>query len=74
MVNEKTLRNMVRLAAFKAGGQKVYAASIGVLEAVLSLFASGSRPPSKHILSALGYEKVVRYRKKKSGRLSKTKK
>jgi DNA-binding transcriptional regulator YdaS (Cro superfamily) len=60
MISEQQLRNYVRLTAFKAGGQKVYAAMIGVSEAVLSLFTSGARKPSKHLLNALGYERVVR--------------
>lgn len=55
----------MRWEAFEAGGQGVYAKAIGVHPAVLSVFLSGARPPSKGLLKKLGYEVEVerKYRK-----------
>ena len=39
-----------------------------ISEDVLSLFAGGSRKPSKNLLDRLGYEAVVAYRRKKTNR------
>jgi hypothetical protein len=63
MISEAQLREETRMAAFKAGSQKVMAASIGISEAAFSLFASGARKPSKNILDALGYKAVTMYQK-----------
>src|ERR1700712_3078220 len=63
MMTEPELRKQVLLRAGEMGSQKALAAKIGVSEQVLSLFLAGSRRPSRWLLRALGYEKVVGYRK-----------
>jgi DNA-binding transcriptional regulator YdaS (Cro superfamily) len=65
MITERELRREVLLRAREAGSQKALAAKIGVSEQVLSFLVAGSRRPSSRLLSALGYEKVVGYRKGK---------
>jgi hypothetical protein len=68
MITEQELRKEIWSEAFDAGTQKEYARKIGVHEAVLSAFMSESRRPSRNLLVAMGYEKVVTvtYRKKKA--------
>lgn len=68
MISEQELRKELRWACFEAGRQKVYAEAIGISPAVLSVFMSGNRKPSKSLLEAIGYEAVstTLYRKKGS--------
>jgi DNA-binding transcriptional regulator YdaS (Cro superfamily) len=65
MITEQDLRKEVLLRAREAGSQKALAAKIGVSEQVLSFLVAGSRRPSARLLHALGYEKVVVYKKGK---------
>jgi DNA-binding transcriptional regulator YdaS (Cro superfamily) len=67
MISEQDLRKQIRWAAFEAGGQKVYAASIGVSAPALSLFLSGARKPSKGLLKAMGYEAVQERKYRRAG-------
>ena len=62
-VNE--LRTWIRKAIAREGGQIKYADKHQIDRAVMSLVLNGHREPSDEFVGALGFERVVTYRRKK---------
>lgn len=60
------VREALRLACFRAGTQKAYAAQNGISEVVLSDMIRGRREVSARIADLVGFERVTVYRKRKS--------
>lgn len=48
----------------RAGGCVKFAHQVGLSPAMVSAVTRGHKPPSKPILDAIGYERVVEYRPK----------
>jgi len=63
MVNADEIRTQVDAAAQAAGGIGTLAAKWGLTYQYVSDVVRGRRDPGKSILAALGYERVVLYRK-----------
>ncbi len=59
------LRSWIRKAIEKEGGQIKYADKHQIDRAVMSLVLNGHREPSDEFVDALGFERVVTYRRKK---------
>ena len=64
MVDGEYIRLELRRAVNAAPGQKALAAQWGISVQYISDVLRGYRDPGKSILAALGYERVVLYRKK----------
>lgn len=64
MVNVDDIRARITDAVREAGSQVALAAKWGVSVQYIRDVLSGYRDPGKSILAALGYERVVLYRKK----------
>jgi hypothetical protein len=60
-ISEKELRKELVVLVFEAGSRKQLAQQRRVAKAAVDSFLSGSRPPSKFLLEALGYVRVVMY-------------
>ena len=63
LLDTASLMGLVREAVRKCGSQKDFAAMCGVSAAYVSDVLNQKRAPSDTILAAIGYEKIVRYRK-----------
>lgn len=57
------IRGLVRQAEQSVGGQKALASQWGISVQYISDVLRGYRDPGKSILAALGYERVILYRK-----------
>ncbi len=64
MVDADHIRGLVREAEQAAGGKPALAARWGISVQYIADVLRGYRDPGKSILKALGYERVVLYRKK----------
>jgi transcriptional regulator with XRE-family HTH domain len=51
----------LQAAVDAAGGQRPFAAMLGVTPGYLSQIVTGHRPPSERVLTALGYRRVDAY-------------
>ncbi len=63
MVDVEYIRGLVRIAEQEAGGKAALAAQWGISAQYIGDVMRGYRDPGKSILRALGYERVVLYRK-----------
>ena len=66
MVDAEYIRGLVRDAEQAAGGKPALAAQWGISVQYIADVLRGYRDPGKKVLAALGYEKVVLYRKQTS--------
>lgn len=64
MVNVEYIRELVHEAEQQAGSKPALAANWGISVQYINDVLRGYRDPGKSILAALGYERVVLYRKK----------
>ena len=64
MVDAEYIRTLVQEAEQAAGGKPALAAKWGISVQYIADVLRGYRDPGKSILKALGYERVVLYRKK----------
>ena len=65
VMNAEQLREWARsLIADAYGSQEVFARHSGISTAYVSDFLAGKRDPGDKMLEALGYERVVKYRRK----------
>ena len=64
MVDAEHIRKLVRQAEQAAGGKPALAAQWSISVQYITDVLRGYRDPGKKILAALGYERVVLYRKK----------
>lgn len=64
----KQVRDILRRECEKAGSAKAWAQSAGLSGAYVSDVLNGRRDPAEAILSALGIERVVSYRRRKEDR------
>lgn len=60
-ITATALVKRIRAEVAEVGSQEALAARCGVSGAYLSYVLNGQRPPSKKILDALGYRRVVLY-------------
>lgn len=58
-------RSWIQKAINKEGGQVKYADKHQIDRAVMSLVLNGKREPSQEFADAIGFERVVTYRRKK---------
>jgi transcriptional regulator with XRE-family HTH domain len=58
------LLDLIRRLADEAGGQSHLAEKLGVSRMYITDVLKGRREPAEKILSAMGYEREVTYRKK----------
>lgn len=63
ITQEKLIQQLVSRAQ-KAGSQKKLAEDMHVDPSALSQILNGRRDPTARVLAALGYERVVRYRRR----------
>lgn len=63
MVDAEHIRELVRNAEYAAGGKPALARQWGISVQYIADVLRGYRDPGKSILKALGYERVVLYRK-----------
>lgn len=64
MIDRNSVIALVRAAAVEAKSQRNLAHQWSVSESYITDVLSGYRDPGKKILDALGYERVVLYRRK----------
>ncbi len=64
MITQTELIALMRGQMREHPSQQSYAANIGIHQSYLSDLLNGRRDPGKKVLAALGYERVVLYRKK----------
>ena len=63
MVDVEYIRMLLKAAEQSAGSRSALAAQWGISIQYLADIAHGRRDPGKKVLTALGYERVVLYRK-----------
>lgn len=63
MIPLAKLQEVIDTRIREVGSQANLAATIGIDATIISEVRRGIRKPSDRVLSALGYERVVRYRK-----------
>lgn len=63
-MNEQDIREHLRIAVLTAGSQKAFAARHGISPAYINDVLQGRREPGEKILAAIGFERVVTYRRK----------
>lgn len=63
MITRDELTELIRAAARKAGSQRALARGWKVTPAYITDLLKGLRDPGPRILAAMGYERVVLYRK-----------
>jgi hypothetical protein len=61
-----TILKAIRRACDKAGGQNAWAEAHGLQKSMVSRVLSGERGVSDAILAAVGWERVVTYRKRRN--------
>lgn len=64
--DDEGIRSLLREACDEAGSQKAWAESHGLSGSYVTDVLQGRRDPGQSILEALGYERLVGYRKKAS--------
>lgn len=63
-ITESELLGIVRARVTESQSQMCVAADLGISRATLNLVLNGRHPPTPKLLKALGYQRVMMYRKR----------